>query len=206
LQPWRALLAVAAWLDSEGVPGLWQRMEALSVSYQNERPDLETSDLTLLVIRALLEFATSANLANFANLANLRLDAAFWDFTSAQIAERAGELIKVGESWIDPEDKHFSKRVGMLLHKLRIDKPTRPTGRGPRIWRVSLGNLKRLAVAYAMPMPEALQSMIHEGVSSEVGEVGELGGLAGIDDAEHWAREFAKFGKPDPGIPAPAPL
>jgi hypothetical protein len=59
LQPWRAILAVAGWLDANGVEGLWQRMEALSVDYQSERVDLEVSDYTALVIRAMIEYAVT---------------------------------------------------------------------------------------------------------------------------------------------------
>ena len=53
LQPWRAILAIAAWLDQNGIPDLWRRMEGLSMSYQDERPDLEMPDLTSLVIRSI---------------------------------------------------------------------------------------------------------------------------------------------------------
>ena len=54
LEPWRAVLAVALWLDNNGIDGLWYRMEALSVDYQSERIDLEPGNLTALVIRALV--------------------------------------------------------------------------------------------------------------------------------------------------------
>lgn len=57
LDPWRAILAVADWLDTNGVDGLWKKMDALAVSYQGERLDLEISDLTALVIRALCRCA-----------------------------------------------------------------------------------------------------------------------------------------------------
>jgi hypothetical protein len=34
LEPWRATLAVALWLDEQGVSGLFKRMDRLSVAYQ----------------------------------------------------------------------------------------------------------------------------------------------------------------------------
>ena len=52
LEPWRAILAVALWLDDHGTAGLFERLDALSVAYQTERTDLEIGDLTALVIRA----------------------------------------------------------------------------------------------------------------------------------------------------------
>ncbi|MBN2099779.1 MAG: DUF3854 domain-containing protein, partial [Dehalococcoidia bacterium] len=57
LEPWRALLAVAHWLDELGEVGLYGRMADLAKAYQTERADLEPVDLTRMVVRALLELA-----------------------------------------------------------------------------------------------------------------------------------------------------
>src|SRR5262249_49102338 len=51
LEPWRAILAVAWWLDDNGVRGLRDRMSDLSKAYQTERPNFESGDLTRLVIQ-----------------------------------------------------------------------------------------------------------------------------------------------------------
>ena len=77
LEPWRAILAVALWLDdhdtedklkhppsraegtagSPGTPppgtGLWDRLHALSKRYQREKQDLEADNITALVVQAL---------------------------------------------------------------------------------------------------------------------------------------------------------
>jgi hypothetical protein len=37
LEPWRPILAVAKWLDDQGVDGLYSRMVKLLVGYQEER-------------------------------------------------------------------------------------------------------------------------------------------------------------------------
>jgi len=63
LEPWRPILAVAQWLEDTGVEGLWTRMEALSKAYQEERPDLESADLQVLVIKELCHYTTSATSA-----------------------------------------------------------------------------------------------------------------------------------------------
>jgi hypothetical protein len=53
LEPWRAILAVASWLDERGTSGLWDRIHALSISYQGESQELDSTSLTKLAIRAL---------------------------------------------------------------------------------------------------------------------------------------------------------
>jgi hypothetical protein len=53
LEPWKAILAVAKWLDDKGVSGLWDRMHALSVKYQDARQELESEDINTLIVRAL---------------------------------------------------------------------------------------------------------------------------------------------------------
>jgi hypothetical protein len=55
LEPWRAILAVALWLDEKGVQGLFNRMDTLSRDYQRLRQEFETLDLTKLVVQALVE-------------------------------------------------------------------------------------------------------------------------------------------------------
>jgi hypothetical protein len=81
LEPWRAILAVALCLQDNGVAGIFERMEALSMAYQQERPDLEAADTTTVVLKALLRLwqdrgadeqacANDANGANDAKLAN----------------------------------------------------------------------------------------------------------------------------------------
>ena len=52
LEPWRALLAVAHWLQTTGVEGLYTRMLTLAQAYQTERRELEPPDLTAWTIQA----------------------------------------------------------------------------------------------------------------------------------------------------------
>lgn len=53
LEPWRAILAIALWLDSEGTENVYERMHALALTYQGESADLDSTNLTKLVIRSL---------------------------------------------------------------------------------------------------------------------------------------------------------
>ena len=41
LEPWRAILAVAHWLEDQGATDLYPRMLDLAQAYQTERGDLE---------------------------------------------------------------------------------------------------------------------------------------------------------------------
>lgn len=54
LEPWRAILAVALWLEEWcGVAGLFGRLEQLSQDYQGERMDLGSNDAAVVAIKAL---------------------------------------------------------------------------------------------------------------------------------------------------------
>jgi len=53
LEPWRDVLSVALCLEEYGVSGLWERMNKLSLNYQNERKNIEGIDVNALIIMAL---------------------------------------------------------------------------------------------------------------------------------------------------------
>src|SRR5262249_5176934 len=55
LEPWRAILAVALWLEERHAgKGLFGRIEKLMLQYQIERGDFEAADATRLLLKALL--------------------------------------------------------------------------------------------------------------------------------------------------------
>jgi hypothetical protein len=171
LEPWRAILAVALWIDDQdadhvlrraaGQPrvcnactsgenaetqglGLWDRMEVLSVHYQQERGDLESGNLTALVIRALCGCAISATNGETPTCFN---------FTTAEIVLLARAIAQVSDR--DP-DPITNQRVGRVLGRMRFQKAPRPGGRGSRRWRVTLADLQRWTAAYALPLPASL--------------------------------------------------
>lgn len=188
LEPWRALLAVALWLDEKGVAGLWQRMEALSQSYQSERPELETSSLTVSVIQVLCQLVDCANCANQANCAKCKVE---WTFNTSQITE---EVIKLGDEADNDDDpkeddeekrerkKYFrrlSQRVGLQFKNLRLEKPPRPGGKGPRLWKITCGQLEKMALSYGLQYPRNKEDTL----PSEVGTLGILGTLGITEDS-----------------------
>ena len=154
LEPWRAILAVARWLDDEGVAGLWHRMESLSWQYQEERPQMETDDFTTLALRALLQLC--ANCARCARCAShlAYADKAHWLFTARELVDLVYEL--AAEEMMLTLDKQTTVKIGMTLRKMRLKKPPRSGGKGSRHWLVTLAELKRWAVAYGLPLPEQL--------------------------------------------------
>jgi hypothetical protein len=177
LQPWRAILAVAAWLDSCGVHELWQRMEGLSLDYQNQRPELEVSDFTILVIRSLLDWAV-ANVTNVTDVTNQ-----VWEFTTAQITENAVKLAKEMDGDIDPE-KVKPQRVGQVFRRMRLSKPSRPRGQKARIWKVTLADLIRLANGYGIPLPAEFDLSDKQDTSQDIGNIGDIGDIGNTTDNE----------------------
>jgi hypothetical protein len=159
LEPWRASLAVALWLDEHGVPGLWQRMEALSVAYQSERSDLEAGDLTALVVMALAAACAPdrANHSNHSNHSNLAEEPVHWILQTSEVAAAAKKIAVETESTLSP-DQIDSRRVGMALNKMRIRKAPRTAGKGPRRWEVALTDLQRWSQAYGIALPEPLRA------------------------------------------------
>jgi hypothetical protein len=199
LEPWRAILAVALWLDEKDPEGclrrtteeqaddgnkrvlnttLFERMNSLSVAYQTERADLDYGDFPSLVIRALC-----ANCANPANRANYSERGVFL-VTAADISNEARSLAADDETTIDIE-RINAQRVGMQLRKMRLKKRPRPGGVGPRRWEVTLGDLQHWTSVYGMSLPDVLRDML--GISPQVGTVGIVGPVGtDQDDSDLW--------------------
>ncbi len=149
LEPWRALLAVALWLDEHGVPGLWQRMCDLALAYQAERPELETGDLTALVIQALVRCAVCA--VSGANAVNREIPRELTLSTSS-ITGACKEIACALEMDIDPE--HLGvRRVGRILGRMRwrAERSSRAKG-----WAITLRDLYRWTLAYGLAWPPEL--------------------------------------------------
>ena len=136
LEPWRAVLAVALWLQEEhGIKGVFDRMTALAVRYQDERGEIEeASPVRILVIalRRMMEAAKSDVL----------------EFTPTEVATIMNEIAI--EDDIDHADDTFTnaRKIGRLLKRLRMDRAQRTAG--AKRWKISQRNLDALARAYGM--------------------------------------------------------
>ena len=169
LEPWKAILAVAYWLDANGKSGIWERMEALSWKYHmEEQSNLQTGDLTYLVIRALVECAISAIKANSAVKSE-------WFFPTSQITKIVNKISQDEE--VDT-DRINSKIVGRCISTLRF-KPHRPDGSGPRGWIVQRNELESTCSSYGIKFPDKLRATFSEVDSSASSHV--CNGTNGID-------------------------
>jgi hypothetical protein len=144
LEPWRAILAVAVWLEDKGMKDLYKRMEAISINYQEERQSLRSGDLTTLVIRALCHCASQAGCAG---------KSSGWVFTSEDIKSEVLNVADEIESAINRESI-TTIRVGRVISKLRLPESPRPGGKGRRRWKVTLHDLRRLTTTYSLALDD----------------------------------------------------
>jgi hypothetical protein len=148
LEPWRAILAVALWLDDKGAGAVFQRIEALSVAYQIERTDLESGDLSAIVIRALCRYAENA--MDAVNIGTIKIG---FTFKTAAITQTAQEVVGEIEADIDPA-YITSRRIGRILAKMRLKPDRTAKAKG---WHMSIDELRRCVLAYGLSMPERLE-------------------------------------------------
>ncbi len=181
LEPWRALLAVALWLDEQDKEGslrrplspegalaapksgwttpvetrlgLFDRLEHLSWRYQEERRQLESDDLTRLVVRGLCRCAIRAGSVGWkgepippAAEKTLRL-------TVNQVVTDA-LAVAMEEGWNVRESLVSPRRVARVLARLRLRQAPRAGGQGSRQWEVVVRDIAGMAQAYAVPCPE----------------------------------------------------
>jgi hypothetical protein len=168
LEPWRAILAVALWLDDHGVTGLATLIEALAKAYQAERPDLEMGDLTTLAVRGLLRCAVSA--VSPANDVKRQIPRAL-TLTTSSITRACKELVNELELDMDPENVSV-QRVGRVLGKMRwgAERTTRAKG-----WTITLAEPQRWALAYGVAWPQQL--VASEGAPLPGNGIGSLNGI-----------------------------
>src|SRR5947209_102874 len=143
LEPWRALLAVALWLEDGGVTGLYSRMESLSTGYQKERQQLESGDTTALIIRALCK-CLDCDVVTLCDLCDVSTegDVDEKEFVrTADIEAAAKEIAEADELDIDLE-KLGSRQIGRILSKLRFEHGDEG-GTHKKGWKVSRRELSR---------------------------------------------------------------
>ena len=144
LEPWRTILAVALWLEGQGVEGLFEAMEELAFGYQSERPSLETTDLTRLVIQALLSlYEKPGDLT----------------FTTATLTERVNCLAE--EKDLADEGVAFTnpRRVGKVLQRLRLRRPSHHGQQ--RGWTINDALRENLVKAYGFSRTSTHMSQAH---------------------------------------------
>jgi hypothetical protein len=137
LEPWRAVFAVALWLDERhGVAGLHRRMTGLAAAYQEERGGFEADPQTRVLFQALLGLLAG------------RPGCDEITFSPAELAGRMNHLAR--EEGLCEKDKEFTtpRKVGWALKKKRFRKGGRD--RRAKLWHASAEEVTRLARAYGV--------------------------------------------------------
>ncbi len=157
LEAWRAVLAVALWLENEGIQGLFGRMEGLSVGYQRERRELEKGDMTSLVLRAIVEcIEPQAN--EEIDLQQLRAAGKVHRLRTDAVTDAAQRLVEVEE--LDFDSEHITTRsVGRILGKLRFRTAKIGANSKSRGWEIVLDDLERLLRSFSLISPDEPESM-----------------------------------------------
>ena len=134
LDPWRAILAVALWLQEEcGVAGLFDRLEELSVTYQAERAHLEAGDEVRLLVLALTEMLGVQG---------------EMEFETSRLTGVINKLSHDLDLEFGPGGSATPQRVGRLLQRLRFQKAPRTATR--KKWKVTRDDLSRLGKSYGL--------------------------------------------------------
>lgn len=152
LQPWRALLTVAKWLELKGVKGIYQQMENLALCYQEERKRIEKEDPTRLIIEACCECAIKAINAS------TNTDTKMKKTVTVSVQEVSGEMkSNISQECLDIDPGLTSNaKIGRKLAQLRFDKTPRQGGMGSRLWQIDIGILCDLAASYHIPFSARL--------------------------------------------------
>jgi len=130
--------------------GLWERLERLSVRYQTERADLETDDLTVLVIRALCAWTARAILEAIRHTGDAPSS---FVVTTDEVVTFAQGLAERNDG--DP-NSITHRHVGRVLGRMRLAKAPRSGGQGSRRWKLTLRDLERWTQAHGLPLPAIL--------------------------------------------------
>lgn len=128
------------------VAGLAQRIEALSVAYQADRPDLEMGDLTALGIQGLVRCAVSA--VRPANA--VQRDTSRVNITSIISNTRVQRVGCGSGSGHGPRERQCAARGTSA----RADARTRRTDHQGQGWTVAVAELQRWTMAYGVNWPQ----------------------------------------------------
>jgi hypothetical protein len=141
LDPWRPILAVAHWLqERHEIEGLFDRLEALSMSYQVERAETEAEDRTRVLFRALLQLTEGE-----------RRDRSV-PFLPGRVSEVMNEIAR-SENLTDG-DRPFTtpRRVGWLLKRCRFRRSRDRSDKG-KPWEATRAEIEQAARAYGLDVP-----------------------------------------------------
>jgi hypothetical protein len=136
LDSWRAILAVALWLqEAHQCDGVFDRLLQLAVAYQSELPNLEVNHELRLLVTGLRDLHDSRNRPNV-----LR-------FFTEDLADFVNRQAKVDELCSESTEYMSVRSVGRYLNSLRVDKADSRTQRG---WRITGERLLEILPVYGV--------------------------------------------------------
>ena len=184
LEPWRPILSVARWLGDKGIVGLWERMERLALVYQGERQEMESTDLTILVVRAVCKcLVPECDVMTFCDVLTFLVETQKTFLKTKQITETAKEIAENEELGIDA-DLIVSKRVGWILKKLRLTNGREP-GTGRHGWMISPFQMQSYVKAYGLYTSDKTSQNVKTS-QSEQNDEPELSPVGNADDRERF--------------------
>jgi hypothetical protein len=143
LEPWRAILAVAHWLEyRHDVAGLFERLEGLSVAYQRERADHEENDMTRVLYRVLLGLVRGRSPGETVGLVP-------GDLAKSMCALASADDLVSAENLADPGKPYTTARkVGWLLRRQRFRRGER--SERAKKWSATVAEILAGARAYGV--------------------------------------------------------
>ena len=158
LDPWRAALSIALWLEKKGALGLFDRLSQLSVVYQYERVEIERGDWNYPILKGLclmmgddLRKNGVADVVDIADVADVIQGGVFY---------RTSDITNKAHSVIDDEALSISKGqtdsriVGARMGKMRFSKNKDKSRKRDRGWIVDVMHLHRRAASYSIDFLE----------------------------------------------------
>ena len=153
LQPWKGMLAVAAYLEMEcGVPQIMNKIDAISEKYQTERSQLESGDFTSVVVRALVKAAITA-VSTVTAINSERF------YSTESITTFCVQTVQDEELPISIDDIN-SKKVGRVLAKMRF-KSSRKDLTGARGWIIPNNDILLWCERYNLEIPPELSQIVN---------------------------------------------
>ncbi|MBI9050393.1 MAG: DUF3854 domain-containing protein [Anaerolineaceae bacterium] len=175
LEPWIAILTIAAWLDAMDVKriflrgtigengktqfsGLYGRLEEISWRYQQKvSEEIQTGDLTYLVMSGVCQLISESSdicdTCDGSDIINHK-----WQILTKKITEAVQSYAKIKEADIDIHTIN-PYRVGKILGQLRLEQ-ARESGTGNRQWVITIFNIHRWINSYGIHVPDRLASLL----------------------------------------------
>jgi hypothetical protein len=173
LQPWIAILTIAAWLDAideKGIflrgtigengktqfSGLYGRLEEISWNYQLEvSEDIQSGDLTYLVMSGV--FHLLGDISDICDVSDIINHG--WCIPTKQITEAVQSYAEITEADIDIQSIN-PRKIGRILGKLRLQQ-ARESGKGTRQWVITISNIQKWINSYGIYVPDRLASLLN---------------------------------------------